>query len=299
MSDISNASVASAVSGRTERSVLEFRLGSYNLRMEHLDTDDDNRWTARRPRLMESIRLQSFDVAGLQEVNSMMQADLEEEFGKIYTFWFFSPYSQDGVGDKAHGIMFRSSEYLISDKRFFWASDTPDVCSVTDIGPKGNYRRGGCCAVLTHISSGIRFFLMCTHACYNDGPNARYASVYRAMESRYNPERLPSFFVGDMNADPGSEASQAYRNYWNDSFLMAHGASRTGLQNTYNGYEYPSGSNRIDYIYFRGEGIKVKSYGCDGSLYDRRFASDHFPITADIRIARDAESGAGRSSVQE
>lgn len=94
MSDISSRSVATVVSDK----VVEFRLGSYNLRMGHLDTDEDNKWSVRRPRLMESIRRQAFDVAGLQEVNSLMQSDLEEEFGGIYNFWFFSPYSQDGVG---------------------------------------------------------------------------------------------------------------------------------------------------------------------------------------------------------
>lgn len=77
MSDISSRSVATVVSDK----VVEFRLGSYNLRMGHLDTDEDNKWSVRRPRLMESIRRQAFDVAGLQEVNSLMQSDLEEEFG--------------------------------------------------------------------------------------------------------------------------------------------------------------------------------------------------------------------------
>ena len=286
MSDISSRSVATVVSDK----VVEFRLGSYNLRMGHLDTDEDNKWSVRRPRLMESIRRQAFDVAGLQEVNSLMQSDLEEEFGGIYNFWFFSPYSQDGVGDKAHGIMFRSSEFLISEKRFFWASDTPDVCSVTDIGPKGNYRRGGCCAVLTHISSGIRFFLMCSHACYNDEPNARYASVYQAMESRYNPERLTSFFVGDLNTSPDSEASRAYRRYWNDACLTVERSSRTGLLNTYNDYDCPLGISRIDYLYYRGGGIDVVSYNCDGSLYGGKYASDHFPVTAVVRISDEADS---------
>ena len=76
-----------------------FTLGTYNLRMEHLDIGRDNRWEVRKPRLMESLRGAGFDAAGLQEVNSRMQRDLMEEFGDEYSFWFFSPYSQTGEGD--------------------------------------------------------------------------------------------------------------------------------------------------------------------------------------------------------
>ena len=268
------------------RNMAGFRLGSYNLRMGHLDTDDDNKWPVRRHRLMASIAVSAFDVAGLQEVNTQMQSDLREEFGKEYSFWFFSPYSQDGVGDKAHGIMFRSSMFEISGKRFFWVSDTPDVCSVNDTGPGGNFRRGGCCAVLTHKPTGIRFFLLCTHACYNKEPNARYAHVYRQMEERYNTEDLPSFMVGDMNAGPDEAASVTFREYWRDAYLTIDASLRTGLQNTYNDYEYPSGSDRIDYIYYRGAGVEPLSYHCDGTLYAGKYASDHFPIMLDLRIEK-------------
>ena len=88
---------------------MRFTLGTYNLRMEHLDSGHDNCWAVRKPRLLASLRSAGFDVAGLQEVNSRMQRDLTEELGNEYSFWFFSPYSQNGEGDKAHGIMFKKS----------------------------------------------------------------------------------------------------------------------------------------------------------------------------------------------
>ena len=261
-----------------------FTLGTYNLRMEHLDTGRDNRWEVRKPRLMESLRRAGFDAAGLQEVNSRMQRDLMEELGNEYSFWFFSPYSRTGEGDKAHGIMFRKSLFEILERRFFWISDTPDVCSLADVGPKGNYRRGGCCAVLRHKASGDRFFLMCTHACYNEKPNSRFASLYRRMEERFNTENLPSFFVGDMNATPESDASKMFREYWLDTYDLASRSVRVGPESTYNAYKYPAGLSRIDYIYCRGASVSVESYCCDSSLYPGGYASDHFPVSAVIRI---------------
>lgn len=251
--------------------------------MEHLDTGRDNRWEVRKPRLLASIRDAGFDAAGLQEVNSRMQRELAEELGDEYSFWFFSPYSQSGEGDKAHGIMFRKSLFEILERRFFWISDTPDVCSLADVGPNGNYRRGGCCAVLRHRASGDRLFLMCTHACYNKAPNARYASLYRRMEERFNPEALPSFFVGDMNTTPGTPASMSFREYWSDAYDLA--PSRHGPVGTYSGYKYTSGGDRIDFIYCRGEGVGVESYSCDNSMYSGKFASDHFPVSSVMVIA--------------
>lgn len=97
---------------------MRFTLGTYNLRMEHLDSGHDNCWAVRKPRLLASLRSAGFDVAGLQEVNSRMQRDLTEELGNEYSFWFFSPYSQNGEGDKAHGIMFRKSLFEILERRF-------------------------------------------------------------------------------------------------------------------------------------------------------------------------------------
>lgn len=265
---------------------VRFRLGSYNLRMGNLDTDPDNIWSVRKPRLIRSLLESDFDIAGIQEANALMQKELVEELGGTYSFWFFSPYSQDGVGNKAHGIMFRTSLFTISDKRFFWASDTPDIISLNDTGDLGNFRRGGCCAVLTHKDSGMRLFLMCAHACLNPGANARYAPVYCRMEERFNPEGLPSFFVGDLNTAPDSEASGIFRKHWADAFLSVDASARRGLLNTYNDYRFPSGSERIDYIYYRGKGVDVKSYGCDGSLYEGLYASDHFPVMAEISITR-------------
>lgn len=259
-----------------------FTLGTYNLRMEHLDTGRDNRWEVRKPRLMESLHRAGFDVAGLQEVNLRMQRELAEEMGDEYSFWFFSPYSQSGVGDKAHGIMFRKSLFDILERRFFWVSDTPDVCSLADVGSSGNYRRGGCCAVFLHRSSGVRFFLMCTHACYNKKPNAGFAKLYPEMEARFNKENLPSFFVGDMNTTPETPASVSFREYWSDAYDLA--PSRKGTIGTYNGYKYPYGGERIDFIYFRGEGVRVGSYFCDNALYSGKFASDHYPVTCTIII---------------
>ena len=260
------------------------RLGSYNLRMHNLDTDGDNKWDVRKDRLKQSIEDCDFDVFGIQEVSSTMQTWLKSEFGSRYTFFFFSPYSQGGSGDRAQGICVRSSAFSMSEQHFFWASDTPDNMSTNDTGSSGSFSRGGCCCVVTHKQSGVKFFFMNNHGCLNSEPNAAYAGVYIEQEKRFNPAGLPSFFVGDMNARPEYKATETYRSYWKDSYDTA--LKRSGASGSFNGYSSMSGKYRIDFVYHRGGGIVVDELTISNKLYDGKYASDHFPVIANCTISK-------------
>lgn len=276
-----------AKEGGEEVTSVKVRLGSYNLRMSTLDNDSaDNKWDVRKERLKVSIEENKFDIAGLQEVSSAMQTWLRSTFGATYDFFFFSPYTTvaDGSGDKAQGIMFKKALFTISDKHFFWASNTPDVSSVNDTGTQGSYRRGGHCAVFTHKATGISLFFMNTHGCLNDEPNEVFAHVYSDKEKEYNVNSLPSFFVGDLNAAPGDAPVKTYKNHWFDSFEKAAKSNASNAVGTYNGFSASFGKSRIDYVFFRGAGVTVNEFYINNSLYDGKFASDHFPVWADVTI---------------
>lgn len=259
---------------------MKLKIGTYNLRMSYLDNEGDNIWSLRRGRLMQSIKDCDFDVWGVQEVDFKLQTEIMGEFGHIYDGFFFSPYAEDGKGNKCHGILVKKDLYSISNTHFFWAGENPHTCCKCDNGAKGNYNRGGCCAVITHKESQLRFFLMCTHACYNPEANSLYANIYEQMEKEYNPEQLPSFFIGDMNATPEMPSSILFRKYWKDTFLALDSSQRSGNELTYTEFKKPDGLTRIDYIYYRGECITPLSYHCENKLYEGKFASDHFPVTA-------------------
>lgn len=279
---IVNVRQAAADNGQDMKSA-EFRIGTYNIRMSNLDKDADNIWSARLPRLISSIKDNVFDIFGVQEVSTQAQKDLKAAFDKDYTLAFFSPYWQNGQGDKAMGILFRTSKFTMSDWHYFWASENPDVCVSNDTGDKGNFNRGGCCAVFTHKETGMKFFMMCTHACLNADPNAKFAHVYIDIEKKYNPDGLPSFFVGDLNAVPSAAATATYKTWWKDAFADAE--TRDGAPNTYNGWSTQQGKSRIDYIYYRNN-VKVSAYHCNNTLYNDLYASDHFPVSADVKISK-------------
>lgn len=260
----------------------DFRIGSYNLRMSGLDKDNDNVWAVRKERLAKSIRENEFDVFGVQEASSEQQNWLRTEFASEYECWFFSPYAAGGAGDKAHGILYRKGSFTLSDPHFFWMGEDPHTMSKSDTGTNGDFCRGGCCATITHRASGIRFFFMCTHACLNREPNNKYSVIYGQMEKEYNTEGLPSFFVGDMNAQTTHAAYSVYAAYWKDAYVNA--TSKKGPANTYNGYKTALGSSRIDYVFYRGSGIRANEYVCNNNRFNALYASDHFPIYLDCTI---------------
>ena len=268
-----------------ELSSIDVRIGSYNIRLSTEDKDQkypERLWSVRKERLWSSIQDCDFDVVGLQEVTAAAQVELEEKWGNIYDMYFFSPYSKDGKGDKAQGLMYRKSDFILSDTHFFWIGPDPDSMSSSDIDSKQNkYNRGGYCGFLTHKASGIKMFFMNTHGCLNKDTGALYAGLFEEMEKRYNPDGLPAFFVGDLNATPDHQMIKTITSYWTDSYVTAK--SKTGIVNTFNSYTNSDGLRRIDYILYRNVEAPTH-YCCDNTLYGGQFASDHFPVYADFTI---------------
>lgn len=273
-----------AFSGRKNLNSLEVRVGSYNIRMSGMDkASPDNNWSMRKNRLWTSIEKCGFDIFGLQEVSSEAQIDLKERFLDTYGFYFFSPYAEDGNGDKAQGVMYRSDLYILEDVHNFWLGPEPTKMSKSDVGNKGNYCRGGFCGTLTHKPTGIRLFFMNTHGCLNEQAKIDYAKVFEQMEKLYNTDALPSVFVGDFNVEPKHQMYEAIVEYWKDSYIEAK--TKTGVKNTFNAWKHPEGDRRIDFIFYRGDAEPL-SYCCDNKLYEGLYPSDHFPLYADFIIKR-------------
>ena len=281
-------------SSEEEGGTAALRIGTYNLRTSNSDIGTVNDWSIRKERLKKSFLACDFDIVGLQELQADQQAWLRSELGDVYDFQFFSPYSPKGAeGTKgAQGIGYKKGKITLSDWHYFWAADNPDVMTEADVSPDTGtgYNRGGCCGVLTHTASGVQLFVMNNHGCLFDEPNAKYAHVYVDREKQYNAAGLPSFFIGDMNETPNTTSGSPYMTYtewWKDAFVEVSSENRTGPQNTFNGFNTPSGRSREDYVFFRGGTIVIKHYTCDNTLYDgSNYASDHFPVYVDVTVSK-------------
>ena len=118
--------------------------------------------------------------------------------------------------------------------------------------------------------------------------NANVAPVILERAKEYNPENLPSFFVGDLNTREWTSSSELFRTYWSDTFLTVPVETRKGSVGTFNKRgenEDMNAAPRIDYIYYRGDGITPLGYTCDNRRYEGCYPSDHCPIYADFIVA--------------
>lgn len=261
------------------------KLGSYNLWISNKGTGD-YLWTNRRPYLAQSVVDCGFDIFGLQEANATIQQELPllvAQAGGNYEWWFVGRDSQDGKNGEAIGIAYNPDRFELTDKHFFWLSETPDVVSY-GWGETG-YHRIAACATVKDKTCNKTLFMMVTHGPLDAGARAKAAELIVEREKMYNPEGLPSVLVGDMNADPDDAASATFAAYYKDAFTAAPAEYRYGPIGTFQSHststDLSDKTRRIDYIYVRGD-IELKSYCCDNSVYGPSgiFPSDHCPVWA-------------------
>ena len=267
------------------------RVGTYNLRFSNLDArSEENNWELRQPRLLRSFLACDMDICGVQEIGSAEQRSIPQDLealGLSYDSYFFDPYADDGVGTRAHGLLWKKDRFsLAGEPHFFWLSDPPELRQSNDTVPAwhANYTRGGFCLTLQE-KTGRKLFVMVTHAPLNKEQHAANAQIYAQMERQFNPEGLPSFFLGDFNAAEADSCHAVHRSYWTDTFLSLPPERREGPEGSFNAWrwEAPAAEHRIDFIYYRGAAVTPLSYRCDNTLYGG-YPSDHFPVFADFLI---------------
>lgn len=270
------------------------RIGTYNLRRAKLDAGSPvNDWTLREPRLLRSFLACDMDICGVQEVDAAEQGSIPaalQRQGLSYESHFFNPYSEDGTGSKAHGLLWKKDRFtLVGEPHHFWLSDPPEKRQYNDTVPslKKNFIRGGFCLTLQE-KGGQKIFVMVTHAPLNKEMHARNARIFLEMEKKYNPQGLPSFFLGDFNANGADACSAVYRTWWTDAYhaFDAHPSARKGPDGSFNAWRMtsPPAGRRIDFVYYRGKGITPLDYVCNNQLYDGGYPSDHFPVYVDFSI---------------
>lgn len=287
MSVLILASCGAAKKSAKVNEPVSVRVGSYNLWISTIGKGD-NIWDVRKDRLIKSIMEADMDIFGTQELDTRIQKEvpvLLQKAGGKYGWYIFSPYSQDGVGNKAQGIMYKKDRFELIEGHNWWLSETPDVMS--SAWDEGRFKRGACCAIFKDIKSGKKFMVVHSHMPL--GKEARKHSAHIIIEyaKKHNPENLPCFLVGDLNTKPTTPESETFRTYWTDPYLTLPADKKNGPSGTFNGAKADRDlekTNRIDYVYYRGEGVTPVSYTCKDTKYDGFYPSDHCAVYVDYII---------------
>jgi endonuclease/exonuclease/phosphatase family metal-dependent hydrolase len=226
------------------------------------------------------------DIVGLQEVTHGQLVDLQQRLGG---------FAHCGVGrddGKQRGeyspIFYRQDRFESIDEGTFWLSESPGEVGST--GWDAALPRICSWVFLRDRRSDARFWIANTHFDHI-GQSARLQSGKLLLEmAGKRGNRQPLIVVGDFNCLRQSEPYLAIVAAGSSTRLL-DARDRTdpqGPHSTWNGFREIEPDRIIDHV-FTTESIVVESLETlDPKTSAGRFASDHLPVTVDVRVTAES-----------
>lgn len=251
--------------------------------------------TARKNRVIATIRENAPSIFGVQEANDNWMNALRSELG--------NDYASVGVGRDANlkgeysAIFYRKDLFNLIDSGTKWLSNTPDEAGsyyqIPYTTHKANCPRVMTYAILERKVDNVRFLYVNTHLDH-DGVNKTAIAeqirgdqikVLLAQIGMVKDEfgNLPTIVTGDFNVSPGAAPYNAMTDGgYLDSSLIAWAGEP---QSTYNNMEDGYKGAIIDYIFVSPDLAEaVDSYIVCPAKRDGEWISDHNAIIASITL---------------
>ncbi len=170
-------------------------------------------------------------------------------------------------------IFYRKDMYELEHSQTFWLSDTPDTMSNTW---DASYYRICTFVILKNKNTNKKFVVGNTHLDYKS--NEIQIKSIQLIYDRLSLYNLPTIIMGDFNCDPDSKAIAYAKQYFNDvgiGFEDEHKGTINYFKN-----EYPN--VKIDFMLQLPNSFEVRDYKVVDKKYNNHYASDHFPIYAEL-----------------
>jgi endonuclease/exonuclease/phosphatase family metal-dependent hydrolase len=264
---------------------------SFNIRLGTAN-DGDNHWTRRREMLFDLLRSEDADLVGLQEA---YRFQIDEILEAVPGYAVVGVGRDDGrAGGEASAILFKSRRFHVADTGTFWFSDTPAVPGSRSWG--NNITRIATWARFVD-RDGSAFWHYNLHLDHQSQPSRERSAdlLARRIEDRAHPGE-PVIVTGDFNAGednpaihrlvgvPGAPAAPPPP--FVDTFRVLFPAEPE--VGTATGFRFGATTGaKIDYVLVQ-PGATVLSAAIVRTSKDERYPSDHFPVTARIRLAAPA-----------
>lgn len=268
--------------GTADASAVSIKAMTFNVRVD-VAADGKNAWPNRKALVKALIHHEAPDILGLQEVLLHQKRDLEEAL---------PDYAVIGAGrddGKQSGefapLAYRSDRFELVDSGTFWLSPTPDVPGK---GWDAALPRVATWAMLRERASGRLLRTLNTHFDHA-GAKARTKSAELVGQWSAGAEQagMPTIVMGDFNAVPGSEPYRHLINTAATRLSDSRSISQTppyGPPGTFTGFRIERDAPEpIDYIFVTPE-FAVERHAVITQHWDGRLASDHYPVTALLRL---------------
>ena len=246
--------------------------------------DGENHWTARRALLFEVLRDMNADVVGVQEALASQIDEIEAAI---------PGYASVGVGRDDAGragefsaILVRKERFRIADAGTFWFSDTPAIPASKTWG--NNITRI-CTWTRLVDRDGRGFYVFNLHLDHESQPSREksVALLRERIQTRAFPAD-PVVITGDFNAGERNPAIATLvgppdpASRFIDTFRVLHrDEAEVG---TFTGFTFGNTrGEKIDYVLVQ-PGTEVLSAGIVRVSRNGRYPSDHFPVSATLRL---------------
>ena len=257
---------------------------SFNIRYGTAN-DGENRWERRRELLFSVVGDQDADLVGLQEA---LASQIDELIDAAPAYAAIGVGRDDGRrrGEFA-AILFRRARFRVTDAGTFWFSDTPDVIASRSWG---NTITRICTWARFVDRDGAAFWLYNVHLDHQSQPSRERSSalLLKRIAARPQPAE-PVIVTGDFNAGEDNPAVTALTGgvsgagpAFVDAFRVRHpDVTDAG---TFTGFQFGQITGpKIDYVFVQ-PGADVLDAAIVRTSADGRYPSDHFPVTARIRL---------------
>ena len=246
--------------------------------------DGENEWPARREQLFDLLRDRDADLVGVQEA---LAFQIDELLAAL------PGYAALGVGrdDAARegefsAILFKKARFRVADAGTFWFSDTPEVPASKTWG--NNITR--ICTWARFIDrDGRGFYHFNLHLDHQSQPSRERSTVLlrQRIEARAFPND-PAIVTGDFNVGERNPALATLVAAKDDSpfvdtYRDLH--PEETVVGTFSGFKFGNtNGEKIDYVLVP-RGTEVITAEIIRASRNDRYPSDHFPVTAVIRLA--------------
>ena len=279
---ITIAIAMAATVGFGQRADKTIRVMSFNIRYDE-PRDGVNAWSNRKQKVADVIRFHKADVIGMQEALLTQLRDLETMLPDMA--WCGVGRTDGKEAGEYSAILYRKSRFQIQECKTFWLSPTPD-----DAGSKGwdaAFPRIVTWARFRDRESRKTFTHFNTHFDHV-GQTARVESSKLILQRIANAGGgQPFILTGDFNVVETNEAYKTIVAGFGDMKLVDSRYVTVnphfGGDSTWTAFKAIEPGRRIDYVFVRS-GMKVLEHGILADQWNGLFASDHFPVLAEIEM---------------
>jgi endonuclease/exonuclease/phosphatase family metal-dependent hydrolase len=253
---------------------------TFNIRYGTAD-DGSNSWKYRKEALFKQIANLGPDVTGLQEA---LEFQVQEICQALPEYGSVGIGRDDGqkAGEQCC-ILYRKSRFKVVESGTFWFSDRPEA--VGSMGWGNTLPRICTWVELSEVQSCNKMYVYNVHLDNMSAPSRMKSVELLARRVGDRESGRPFVITGDFNCRAQSPEMMSLMGRTTQPIVDVLATARPEQKNigTYHAFTGKTDSGRIDMI-LTGPEVKILDCQIDRRTFDGRVTSDHFPVTARLRM---------------